>query len=239
MPGLLLEEGIVFLAEADCHEVVELLEGPLRVYPHPDSPGASWTMIRPHSEHQGRPGSTGFTHAALEPHTDRSMAAVPPAILCFLILREAADGGDSILIDTKPLLIRYGLPSLRNIENDLWLAGHLQGQRQRVLEISGSGAVVVRYRDDEVARPRADSRLSESLLCDLRNAWKSAAGVRLSAGQGYLIHNHRFLHGRTSFTGPRKGARILFHADGDSPFATLNSGFAIEPDGDGRENGRQ
>lgn len=231
-------EGMAFLADADCREVVEAFRGVLTAYRHPDSPSAPWTVIQPEPGHRDNPGSGGFTHGALKLHTDRSMLAAPPAILCFIMVREATDGGDSILLDTKPLLTRYGLKSLRRIEDDLLLFSRLQGWSRRVLTIQDSGNVIIRYRDDDVARPTARSRLARSLLCDLQEAREDALFFRSRPGQGYVIHNHRILHGRTSFTGPRKGARILFRVGEDSPCGTLNNGFIIDR-GDGkRESNR-
>lgn len=39
--------------------------------------------------------------------------------------------------------------------------------------------------------------------------YENACGVRLQEGQSYVVDNHRFLHGRTSFTGSRELLRIL------------------------------
>lgn len=218
-------EGIVFLSEADCAEVAGAFRDTLRIYRHPDSGGTPWTVIHPVQGHRYSPGSGGFTSAALCPHTDRSNLDVPPSILCFLMLTDAATGGDSVLVDTRPLLSRYERAALTSLENELWLHSSLQGWRQKVLTVSGSGSVIIRYRDDEVARPRADSRLSGALLRELRSPRDGVFSFHLGPGEGYVIHNHRVLHGRTSFTGPRSGARMLFYVAEASPYAHLNEGF--------------
>jgi len=223
----LMREGIVFLSETDCDEVTERFRRMLSVCRHPHSADAPWTMIQPDPETQKTPGSGGFTRAALLPHTDRSMVDFPPAVLCFLVVDEAAMGGQSLLVDTRPLLSQYSPDSLRYIENDLWLSSRFDGQRRKVVESSENGYTIIRYRDDQVARPEGRSRLSESLLSSLRDMGRSAVGIRLRAGQGYMIHNHRILHGRTRFDGPRKGVRILFRVRRESSYGILNSGFAL------------
>ncbi|MHB9860153.1 TauD/TfdA family dioxygenase [Streptomyces sp. YIM S03343] len=226
--ALLDTEGIAFLSAADCDDVIRIFRRELRVFRHSDSPATPWTMISPLLNGQRTPGLSGFSRAALAPHTDRSLHNYPPSILCFLMIREASDGGDSILIDTKPILSRYDLESLHSIENDLRLSSSQFGQEHKVLTVSDRRSVVIRYRDDEVAQPQASSRQSKFLLADLDQARCSAQQFRLRPGDGYLIHNHRILHGRTAFSGFRLGARLLFFVNEDSPHAHLNDGFSFD-----------
>lgn len=221
-------EGVAFLSEADGAEAFDIFRETLRVYQHPDSAGAPWTAIQPVPGHRYSPGSGGFTRGALSPHTDRSRLDVPPSILCFLMVTAASGGGDSILLDTKPLLSRYRRDVLARIGRDLQLSSSLQGWCQNVLSISDNGSVIVRYRDDEVARPRADSPVSAALLHDLRHPAAGALRFHLGPGEGYVVHNHRILHGRTSFSGLRRGVRMLFHVKESSPHAHLNDGFFID-----------
>ena len=61
-------------------------------------------------------------------------------------------------------------------------------------------------------------QLSNSLtdrFSDLRQlVYDHAYAITLKPGQSYLVDNHRFLHGRTSFTGPRELLRIHAHPHG-------------------------
>ncbi|KAJ0269024.1 hypothetical protein Brms1b_011943 [Colletotrichum noveboracense] len=68
-------------------------------------------------------------------------------------------------------------------------------------------------------------QLSATLIENFANLrsiiYQHAYAVGLKPGQGYVADNHRYLHGRTSFTGPRELLRILAHARG--PAATASS----------------
>ncbi|MFD7813234.1 TauD/TfdA family dioxygenase [Streptomyces sp. NPDC059785] len=233
----LMREGIVFLSETDRDEVIERFRGVLTACRHPHSPDTPWTVIGPCPETGRPPGTDGFTHEALTPHTDRSIVDAPPAVLCFLMLEEAAVGGHALLVDTASLLWRYRPDALHRIADDLWLTDRAHLWRRKIVEIDRSGYTVIRYRDDEVARPEARSRLSESLILGLRSEIRRTPEINLRSGQGYMIHNHRVLHGRTCFAGVRKGIRILFRVDCDSAYHALNKGFMFRrhgslPEGD-------
>ncbi|MEO3766800.1 TauD/TfdA family dioxygenase [Streptomyces sp. B5E4] len=225
---LLANEGIAFLSETDCDEIVTAFGGLLDFYQHPDATSSAWTLIQPYFEGRQRSGLDGFTHSALELHTDRSMLDVPPSVLCYLMLAEAVGGGDSILFDIEPLLSRYDSKSLLSIEHNLWIRSSVQGWRQKVLTVGRDGRVVVRFRDDDVARPEESGHLPEVLLRHIRYPREGVYQIRLRAGEGYVIHNHRILHGRTSFQGHRKAARLLFHVKDGCPFECLNRGFVID-----------
>jgi hypothetical protein len=226
---LLDTEGVAFLSAAHCADLLRTFQSELTIHRHPDSPASPWTVITPNLGGRRGAGLSGFTQAALPPHTDRSLQNVPPAILCFLMIREAVNGGESVLIDTKPILSRYDVESLHSIESDLRLSTRPPGQERRILTLGGRESAIIRYRDDEMARPQAFSPKSKSLLEDFDQAYRDAMRFRLRAGDGYFIHNHRILHGRMAFTGFRLGIRMLFSVNDDSPYAHLNDGFRIDP----------
>ncbi|RYP43119.1 hypothetical protein DL768_010081 [Monosporascus sp. mg162] len=54
----------------------------------------------------------------------------------------------------------------------------------------------------------------EERLEDLRVAVSGHAVVVALEGQGYPVNNHRFLHERMAYSGPREILRILAHPDG-------------------------
>ncbi|WP_432118706.1 TauD/TfdA family dioxygenase [Streptomyces sp. bgisy032] len=235
---LLAEEGIAFLSETDCDEITTAFGGLLDIYRHTDATSSAWTLIQPYFEGRQGAGLDGFTNAALGLHTDRSMLDAPPSILCYLMLAEAeSGGGDSILFDTEPLLSRYDRNSLLFIENTLWLHSRVQGWRQRVLTVARDGRVIIRFRDDDVAQPKKSAALPEALLRGIRDPREGMYKIRLHAGEGYVVHNHRILHGRTSFQGHRKGARFLFYVKDGSSFDYLNRGFVIGRQGNKRKGG--
>lgn len=56
--------------------------------------------------------------------------------------------------------------------------------------------------------------------------YRNAFAVELQQGQGYLLDNHRFLHGRTAFTGSRELLRALVNLPPPQP--TINLLFDID-----------
>lgn len=56
--------------------------------------------------------------------------------------------------------------------------------------------------------------------------YRNAFAVELQQGQGYLLDNHRFLHGRTAFTGSRELLRALVNFPPPQP--TINLLFDID-----------
>lgn len=73
-------------------------------------------------------------------------------------------------------------------------------------------------------------QLSASLVARVRGLFKilyrNAFAVELQQGQGYLLDNHRFLHGRTAFSGSRELLRALVNLPPPQP--TLNLLFDID-----------
>ena len=51
--------------------------------------------------------------------------------------------------------------------------------------------------------------------------------LRMEAGCGYVLHNHRVLHGRTAFAGPRTAVRLLANVAPQHPHENLNDGFTM------------
>ncbi len=54
--------------------------------------------------------------------------------------------------------------------------------------------------------------------------------VRLEPGQGYLVDNHWWLHGRTRFEGPREIIRILADIDPAASGGDRSCGFTLPKD---------
>lgn len=218
--------GVVFLSEADRATVADRLSSLWRVCPHPHAGLDGWTVIAPLPVPPSAPNSAGFTRSALAPHTDRSQSAHPPALLCFLVESGPASGGESVLVDAKRSCGTIAPAQLDVIRQSLWLDGPTKGFRQPLLSLD-DGLLIVRYRNDRVAAPQSSSPGAAALLAEFERARDPILRRTLRPGEGYLIHNHRVLHGRTGFAGTRTGARCLGSVDGRSPYAFLNRGFRI------------
>lgn len=110
-------------------------------------------------------------------------------------------------------------------ETHLWLHA-ADGKCWPVIETT-RGVVRVRFRDDDMAQPVRAGVRGHVLLARLRALAARPVVLGLGEGEGYLVHNHRVLHGRTSFLGYRRVVRLLANVRPEHRFAWLNDGFAL------------
>jgi len=218
--------GVVLVSEADRVAVADRLSSLWRVRPHPHAGPDGWTVIAPPPIPPSTPNSAGFTRSGLAPHTDRSQSARPPALLCFLVESGPASGGESVLVDAKRICGTVAPAQLDVIGGSLWLGDPTKSVRLPLLSLD-DGLLIVRYRNDRVAAPQSSSPGAAALLAEFERARDPILRRALRPGEGYLIHNHRILHGRTGFAGSRTGVRCLGSVDERSPYAFLNRGFRI------------
>ena len=148
-------------------------------------------------------------------HTDRSGWDLPPRLLLTTLKVQCQTGGESLLVDGYKVI-----DSIR--VHDSFLYKLLTSSKHssfkaddgifRPRPIYDEKTGIFRFRFDD------DIQLSASLVdrfADLRQlVYKHAHAIALQPGQSYLVDNHRFLHGRTSFTGPRELLRVLAHPHG-------------------------
>jgi alpha-ketoglutarate-dependent taurine dioxygenase len=224
--AVLGEQGAVLFSAADRDIVTDFLRTFAEFHRHPHAEPHAWTLIHPATDPGTRENGRGFSRSALVPHTDRSSLDVPPSLLCFLMLDATGTGGEALLADTAPAVGRVGADSLRATQGELWLRESRGTGRQQVFSVNGD-LCVMRYRADDIAAPVAESTAGAELLAELRRSAAAARTLSLRPGDGYLIHNHRVLHGRTAFTGERRCARLLGHVRAGSPYAWLNGGYRI------------
>ena len=95
-----------------------------------------------------------------------------------------------------------------------------------VADISG-GLARLRFRDDHVAGPHSTVGRPDALAELRRLISMATTSIDLASGDGYLVHNHRILHGRSVFAGSRRLARILARVNDDHPYTWLNRGFRV------------
>ncbi|WP_348650026.1 TauD/TfdA family dioxygenase [Solwaraspora sp. WMMA2080] len=181
-------------------------------------------MIDPSKTPSDVLNAAGFSRTALLPHTDRSLHVEPPSLLASLTVIPADVGGGGVVVDGA-----YVAAELRGQFGAEAVAGlslSMSGQ-EGVQAIFGSrdGFQRIRYRDDEIAWPWHRDRPAE-ITARLRQLIKDAsAPLALGRGDGYLLHNHRTLHGRSAFTGRRCVIRFLAKVKEGHPYAWLNRGF--------------
>ncbi|MFG1864789.1 Fe(II)-2OG oxygenase family protein [Microbispora bryophytorum] len=217
--------GVVLVADATLKEVTSFLDDWTVPYSHPHESSPGVTVIEP-----GRPegdNRNGFTCGFLSLHTDRAQSLAPPTILGCLYLRTSSTGGESLLLDGKDLVRAAGERS--QLGESAYVVLRSRGRPWLpVIELAKDGhRCRIRYRNDQVARPHAATRSARPLLTTISGElW--APSVRLfEPGQGYLIHNQRFLHGRAAFSGRRTALRILATVARSSEYAHINRGFGL------------
>ncbi|WP_431955440.1 TauD/TfdA family dioxygenase [Nocardia lijiangensis] len=152
-----------------------------------------------------QPGYAGFSNRALPAHTDRSGIARPPHLLMVACGHEASTGGECIAIDGKAVYddLAESMPeALRALSHPRSvLFGGTAGHLGSVFEHTTGGRVRICFRLDELVQysPETGHWLPALIQAIERHTTMFA----LPAGHGYVINNHRWLHGRRAFTGNR------------------------------------
>ncbi|WP_150241160.1 TauD/TfdA family dioxygenase [Nocardiopsis quinghaiensis] len=218
----LRERGVVFFRDTHLADLRHFLTEWTSPYVHPHETQPGLTLIEPRGA-TGR-GEDGFSREDMGLHTDRATSRTPPSIVALLVLQSPRSGGEALLMDGAELLRSIPDIGTRDAKNDFFL-----GAGSRVLfpvceEAGGRGFVRIRYRCDDIARPVALGKASGRALDDIENL-RRARRFPLPLGTGCIIHNHRYLHGRTRFEGGRSIARILADVDPGFSLSWLNTGF--------------
>ncbi|KAJ7662804.1 hypothetical protein DFH06DRAFT_1268739 [Mycena polygramma] len=152
----------------------------------------------------------GYSSQELFFHTDRSGWDLPPRLLITTLKVKSTSGGHSMLVDGQALLMHLRL-------HEPFLYGLITSPKYSSFR-SDDGSFTPRPLFDEttgIFRLRFDDgvQLSATLIenwAKFRAAiYAHSFAIALSEGQSYLVDNHRFLHGRTSFTGHRELLRVL------------------------------
>lgn len=220
----LAEHGLVLIdSVVDQDDLLRLARVIATIVPHRDGDAAGLTTITDVGG-RVRSGFAGFSACALNPHTDGSGIADPPVLLMMSCGRPASSGGECVVIDGKAIhddLDPEALATLSAPRSVLFggAAGHLGSIFRKI-----GDRTMVRLRLDELAQFSPEVT---RWLPDLRGAIDRNARIfRLDAGQGYVLDNHRWLHGRRAFT----GRRVMYRVNGNpQPHLGIASGFWSGP----------
>lgn len=219
----LASDGLVMIRQGSVSEVRALLESWTEPFTHPHDHAPGLTVITPDICVDTTAGDAGFTRAPLLPHTDRSLHPQPPSVLAAVMVSPAASGGHTLLADGAAVL-----GTLRLV-HPLTTIGRLRLRTARggmvpIFAIR-EGLAKIRFRDDPLATPWTDG--DQGIVTALRESISTATrSLPLSAGDGYVLHNHRYLHGRSSFAGHRQVARMLASVT-CARMSWLNQGFRL------------
>ncbi|PWY72697.1 Clavaminate synthase-like protein [Aspergillus eucalypticola CBS 122712] len=171
-----------------------------------ETPGSGVSRIRFASDLVGK----GYSSEELFFHTDRSGWDEPPRILMSTLRSQSESGGESLLVDGQNVL-----NALRQHDEDLY---NLFTNSKHTSFRADDGTFVPRAmvdRETGIFRFRFDDgiQMSASMVVGFAKLqdiiYQHAYLVSLRPGQGYVLDNHRYLHGRASFTGSRELLRVL------------------------------
>jgi len=199
----------------------------MRISPHRDSAPDGLTEIRALGNHHDIRGRAGLGHGELLAHTDGAQHKCPPRLMLVACARAAQTGGVPVLTDGSKVyssLARDHPDALEALEADrAAFFGDGAGRFSAVFSPLGRRRVALALRQDEFAR---FSPSVQPFLPALRAAIKEhAVALPLRRGQAYLLDNHRWLHARSGYSGPRLMLRAL---GGPRPLLALDAGFAMD-----------
>ena len=209
---VLAEHGFVLLdGITDPATLVRLARTIATVVPHPDSSPAG---VITDSDLGGEPTHgrfAGFGTCARNPHTDRSGIPTPPALLMMSCGQPAASGGECVVIDGRAIYheLAESVPDAVRALSAPRSAffGGAAGHLGSIFTNTDDGRVTVRLRLDDLAYFSPEVR---RWLPELRAAIdRHAITLSLDAGQGYILQNQRWLHGRRAFLGQRVMYRVV------------------------------
>jgi hypothetical protein len=206
------------------NEVLRSARSMMTVRIHRDSDANGMTVIAP-----GAIGSAssmvGFTDRELRPHTEGSAVDRPCRLLTLACELPAQVGGLIRLVDGYDLyqeLAEHDPEMLKALSAPRSAyfgrgAGHLGA----VFQANRHGRIRIRLRlDDHIQFAPTVDRYVDRLRSLVQSLTQE---IRLGEGEGYVLANDRWMHGRTRFSGPRRMLRVIGHP---LPGHCLSTGFA-------------
>lgn len=212
LPTALADHGFALLdGLADAASLLRLARSIGTVVSHRDSGMDGVTVISDLGAEFLRRGFAGFSDRALNPHTDRSGVAHPPGLLLTSCRRPASMGGECVVVDGRAVYEHLAhsepdaLRAFRAPRSVLF--GGASGYLGSIFTEIEDGRVAIRLRLDELAQ--FSPEVSCWLPALLGAVDRHAMTFTLHPGQGYILDNHRWLHGRRAFVGQRVLYRVL------------------------------
>jgi hypothetical protein len=209
--GQLREDGLAVLAGIAGRAALTVLARELMtIRPHRDAAPDGITEIT--DTGAAAAGYAAFTGAGLIPHTDGTAVADPPQLLLLACVRPAGEGGATLVADgalVAATLARHhpgALPAL-SAPKAAWFGTPADGHLGAVCEPAGPGRVRLRLRLDDLARFSPDAACAVPALRAAIAAHTTA--LHLGPGEGVVLCNTRWLHGREPYAGRRVMLRVL------------------------------
>ncbi|OXA59769.1 probable gamma-butyrobetaine dioxygenase [Folsomia candida] len=153
----------------------------------------------------------GYTRTALLLHTDRSGMDNPPRFLITTVKKQSESGGHSTFVNGKHLQaqILSEDPKLFQLLRDSRMTQFQQEDRSFKCLPMFYGESKIRCRFDDGIY--FNHSLAEKLPHLMRHLAKLQVRVAFKEGEGYILDNHWWLHGRDGFNGDREVLRLLIN----------------------------
>ena len=157
------------------------------------------------------PGYAAFTDAELIPHTDGSSVPDPPGLLLLACQQPADEGGATLVADGARIIgtlasqYRDALAALYAPRAAFF--GTAGGHLGPVCEPAGAQRTSLRFRLDDLAWFSSGATAAIPLLRAVIG--QHVETFRLQRGEGLILSNTRWLHGRERYAGHRIMLRIL------------------------------
>jgi Taurine catabolism dioxygenase TauD, TfdA family len=194
------------------------------VLPHRDSDAHGVTTLAGCEDSRPpRPGYLGFSSESLFPHTDGSSVANPPPLVMLACEVPARKGGAALVVDGLSIYqrLRTVMPEALAIlsgPGSVRFGGdgaHVGAVFETVAaDRESTNQITIRFRWDGLGRfEQPVTAVMPAFLTLIRDLTRT---LTLGPGQGYVIQNGRWLHGRTRYEGQRVVHRILVRPDGSA-----------------------
>lgn len=208
------EHGIARFQLESRAELIELSRrfGPLLT--HRDADPDTVTVVRHVPEKDGLDGYAGLAAGPLRPHTDGSGNSIVPKYITLWCARNDGIGGECTMADGQAVVEDL-------LRDSPWVVERLSAPHAAIYRSGHEeyrGPVITRTGDRWKIRLRLDTNgyfATETLQSVV--ALRDAIAARtftfpLAPGEGYIIDNERYLHGRLTFQGSREMLRTLIGA---------------------------
>lgn len=216
LKATLKNQGFVLFKAKSSEELISIGKEIGSIHLHPDSDTTGLTQISHKNEYddviENAKNKLGLTQGELIPHTDRSGSETPPKYLIFWISKPAPIGGKSLFVDGHKLFEKLSTQIEANAAEPLMRPKSVVFRDENgFLESSFfskiSNSLMIRFRYDHMVYTSPD--VSKILPKMVEEILASATQLKLNEGEGYILDNHRWLHGRTQFIGDRLAFRLL------------------------------
>lgn len=194
--------------------------------------------LRPDNTTNQNTDQLGYTFDAVEPHTDQPFIEAPPRYQLLHCIRAATHGGENAVVDglqaARYLQAHHAhafqLLTETPIQFDRRQQAFRSVQSHPILSFSAAGAFQIRYSYFTMAPFQLPfERLEEwydayHLFARLVRAPAHQYRFLLEPGELVFYDNHRMLHARTAFSGPRWLRGVYFDPVTESRKAVIHNG---------------